>query len=76
MNADRKRLFNKVMIANRGEIAIRIIKTLDNLNIESAAVYSEADTNSLHVEMAKEAYYIGNSPSNESYLNIPNIDMS
>ncbi len=68
-----KPLFKKVMIANRGEIALRVMRTLDNLNITSAAVYSEADTNSLHVEMAKEAYYIGNSPSSESYLHIPNI---
>ncbi|MDX1916372.1 MAG: acetyl-CoA carboxylase biotin carboxylase subunit, partial [Rickettsiaceae bacterium] len=73
MSQNQTRLFNKVIVVNRGEIAIRIIKTLDQLGICSAAVYSEADANSLHVEMAKEAYYIGNSPSNESYLNISNI---
>lgn len=68
-----KKSFKKVLIANRGEIALRIIKTLDKLNIKSVAVYSEADTNSLHVEKATEAYYIGNSPATESYLNIQNI---
>lgn len=68
-----EKLFNKVLVANRGEIALRIIKTLDKLGIKSVAVYSEADTNSLHVEKASEAYFIGNSPATESYLNIQNI---
>ena len=68
-----KPLFDKVLIANRGEIALRIIRSLNKLNIKSVAVYSEADTNSLHVEKASEAYFIGNSPATESYLNIQNI---
>lgn len=69
----KKPLFNKVLIANRGEIALRIIKTLKNMNITSVAIYSEADTNSLHVQQADEAYYIGSAPVTESYLNIKNI---
>lgn len=68
-----KPLFDKVLIANRGEIALRIMKTLKKMGIKSVAVYSEADTNSLHVQYADEAYYIGNSPATESYLNIKNI---
>ncbi len=68
-----KPLFEKVLIANRGEIALRIMKTLRNMGIKSVAVYSEADTNSKHVQYADEAYYIGNSPATESYLSIKNI---
>lgn len=63
----------KILIANRGEIAVRIIKACRELHITSAAIYSEADQNSLHVRLADEAYYIGKSPSSESYLNIPKI---
>ncbi len=62
-------LFNKILIANRGEIAVRIIKACRELNITSAAVYSEVDKNSLHVRTADEAYLIGPSPASESYLN-------
>ncbi len=62
--------FQKVLIANRGEIALRIIRTLREMNIRSVAVYSEADRNSLHVRMADEAVCIGDSPSVGSYLNI------
>jgi propionyl-CoA carboxylase alpha chain len=68
-----KPLFEKVLIANRGEIALRIIKTLQKMGIKSVAVYSEADTNSQHVQHADEAYYIGNSPATESYLSVKNI---
>jgi len=68
-----KPLFEKVLIANRGEIALRIMKTLQKMGIKSVAVYSEADTNSEHVQYADEAYYIGNSPATESYLSIKNI---
>ncbi|MBT3384212.1 MAG: acetyl-CoA carboxylase biotin carboxylase subunit [Prolixibacteraceae bacterium] len=64
---------NKVLIANRGEIAIRIMRTCRELDIETVAVYSEADRTSLHVRYAHEAYYIGKSPSSESYLNIEKI---
>ncbi len=67
------KLFNKVLIANRGEIAVRIIKTLRKLGIKSVAVYSETDINAMHVDMADEAYFIGNSPANDSYLNIKHI---
>ncbi len=62
--------FRKVLIANRGEIALRVIRTLKEMNIKSVAVYSEADRNSLHVRMADEAICIGAAPSSMSYLNI------
>ena len=68
-----KPLFEKVLIANRGEIAIRIIKTLKKMGIKSVAVYSEADKNSMYVKMADEAHYIGASPATESYLSINKI---
>lgn len=68
-----KPLFSKVLIANRGEIALRINRSLKKMGIKSVAVYSEADTNSLHVEKADEAYFIGSSPASQSYLNIQNI---
>jgi len=63
----------KLLIANRGEIACRIIKTCRKLKIKTVAVYSDADTNSLFVQMADEAVNIGQSPSSQSYLNIPKI---
>lgn len=63
----------KILIANRGEIAIRIMRTCREMNIETVAVYSEADRTSLHVRYAHEAYYIGKAPSNVSYLNIEKI---
>ena len=64
---------NKVLIANRGEIACRITRTLDKKGIKSVAIYSEADKNALHVEMASEAHYAGPSPAIESYLKIDTI---
>lgn len=66
-------VFNKILIANRGEIACRIIKTAKKMGITTVAVYSDADRNSLHVTMADEAVHIGPSPSNESYLVIDKI---
>ncbi|WPY00380.1 Acyl-CoA carboxylase subunit alpha [Candidatus Trichorickettsia mobilis] len=68
-----KPLFDKVLIANRGEIALRIMRSLKKMGIKSVAVYSEADTNAMHVQYADEAYYVGNSPATESYLSIKNI---
>ncbi|MEA2171002.1 MAG: acetyl-CoA/propionyl-CoA carboxylase, biotin carboxylase, biotin carboxyl carrier protein, partial [Solirubrobacteraceae bacterium] len=61
-------MFNKVLIANRGEIAVRIIRALDELGIGSVAVYSEADRDAQHVKRATEAHLIGPGPANQSYL--------
>jgi len=66
-------LFKKILIANRGEIALRIIRACKELGISTVAVYSEADTDSLHVRFADEVVCIGKGPSHSSYLNIPNI---
>jgi len=66
-------MFKKILIANRGEIALRIIRTCKEMGINTVAVYSTADTESLHVRFADEAVCIGPPPSNESYLKIPNI---
>src|SRR5712691_7399284 len=66
-------MFKRILIANRGEIACRIIKTARRLGIETVAVYSDADKDALHVEMADEAVPIGPPPAAESYLVIEKI---
>lgn len=66
-------MFNKILIANRGEIACRIIKTAHSMGIQAIAVYSAADRNSLHVQLADAAYYIGEASAKDSYLNIEHI---
>ncbi|MEK6746650.1 MAG: acetyl/propionyl/methylcrotonyl-CoA carboxylase subunit alpha [Pseudomonadota bacterium] len=66
-------MFEKILIANRGEIAVRIMQTCRRMGIKTVAIYSEADTSALHVKEADEAVYIGPSPSIKSYLNIDNI---
>lgn len=66
-------MFKKILIANRGEIALRIIRTCKEMGINTVAVYSTADKDSLHVKFADEAVCIGPPPSRDSYLNIPNI---
>lgn len=66
-------MFKKILIANRGEIAIRVTRACRELGIKTVAVFSDADRESLHVFLADEAYNIGPAPSKESYLNIPKI---
>ena len=66
-------MFKKILIANRGEIALRVIRTCKEMGIKTVAVYSKADEESLHVRFADEAVCIGPAASSESYLKIPNI---
>ncbi|MFY0644450.1 MAG: acetyl-CoA carboxylase biotin carboxylase subunit [Bacteroidia bacterium] len=66
-------MFKKILIANRGEIALRVIRTCKEMRVKTVAVYSTADTDSLHVKFADEAVCIGPPQSSESYLNMPNI---
>ena len=66
-------MFNKILIANRGEIAVRIIRACRELGVKTVALFSDADRRSLHVAMADEAYHIGPPPPGESYLVIEKI---
>ena len=63
----------KILVANRGEVAVRIIRAIREMDLKSAVVYSDADRDSLAVQLADEAYYIGPSPARDSYLKIKNI---
>ena len=66
-------MFRKILVANRGEIALRIIRSAKEMGIKTVAIYSEADKESLHVQFADEAYCVGPAEQSKSYLNIPNI---
>ncbi|MGB0903471.1 MAG: biotin carboxylase N-terminal domain-containing protein, partial [Mangrovicoccus sp.] len=66
-------MFDKLLIANRGEIACRVIKTARKMGIKTVAVYSDADAAALHVQMADEAIHIGPPPANQSYIVIDKI---
>lgn len=66
-------MIKKLLVANRGEIAVRIIRACRELGIETVAIYSEADKEALHVQLADEAYCVGPKTSKESYLNMTNI---
>src|SRR4051794_25489444 len=66
-------MFNTLLIANRGEIACRIVRTARRMGIATVAVYSSADVDALHVKTADRAILIGAAPARESYLNIPRI---
>src|ERR671932_963951 len=66
-------MFQRVLVANRGEIAVRVIRALHELEIEAVAVYSTADKDALHVELADRAVSIGPAPAGQSYLNIASV---
>ena len=67
------KMFKKILIANRGEIACRVMKTAKKMGIKTVAIYSEADKEARHVQLADEAVFIGPAPSRESYLVIDRI---
>ena len=66
-------MFNRVLVANRGEIAVRVIRALHELGAEAVAIYSTADADALHVRLADHAVCIGPPAASESYLRIPNV---
>nr|MDQ3591032.1 carbamoyl phosphate synthase [Actinomycetota bacterium] len=66
-------MFGKVLVANRGEIAVRIIRALREMGIASVAVYSDVDREALHTRLADEAYHVGPTPASESYLKIERL---
>ena len=69
-------MFNKILIANRGEIAVRVLRACKELGIQTVAVYSSADKDAMHVKLADESVCIGPASSLKSYLNIPAIILS
>ena len=66
-------MFGKVLIANRGEISVRIVRALREMGIASVAVYSDADREALHARIADEAYHLGPTPATQSYLNVERL---
>ena len=66
-------MFKKVLVANRGEIAVRVLRACEERGIDTVAIFSEADRSALHVRYANEAYCIGPAPSRESYLRADRI---
>ena len=66
-------MFKKILVANRGEIAVRIIRACKELNINTVAIHSNVDTDAMHVKLANESICVGSAQPNESYLNIPSI---